>query len=308
VRLWDAATGGRVGPPLPTRRTIYALRFSPDGRTLAAASEDRTARLWEVPRARPDDGIDPDRLVETLTGSTLDDEGNPRPLVDVAWSERFRQTASPGTMPLLAEDETATPDLPAPLGDQTRDREAALRALIRGDRDRYRNLCRMMLNCYDWSPHWTEAERLAKLCLIDPRELELHGRAAEIADRCLRESDGSPWALLLKGLARLRKADLNEAIRAARMARVGGYDFNEPGRTLLPALSHAIEALVLARSDRRDEARRALDEARRLLESKYPGACSRPLDPDAPFSLNLVLYFLKEAEAGSSPTLPAPSR
>ena len=48
VRVWDT----RTGPPTATLTghgdTPTALRFSVNGRTLAVASSDHTARLWDA--------------------------------------------------------------------------------------------------------------------------------------------------------------------------------------------------------------------------------------------------------------------
>ncbi len=64
ARLWDAATGQPIGPPLPHRDAVQAVAFSPDGKTVLTGSDDRTARLWDVPdpvegRARSDRPLDP---------------------------------------------------------------------------------------------------------------------------------------------------------------------------------------------------------------------------------------------------------
>ncbi|MFO0887754.1 MAG: serine/threonine-protein kinase [Isosphaeraceae bacterium] len=47
ARLWNVATGRRIGPPLPHEGWVTALEFSPDGKTLLTGSFDGKARLWD---------------------------------------------------------------------------------------------------------------------------------------------------------------------------------------------------------------------------------------------------------------------
>ena len=48
ARVWDAATGEPVTPPLQHASWLYAAVFSPDGRHVVTASNDHTAQVWDA--------------------------------------------------------------------------------------------------------------------------------------------------------------------------------------------------------------------------------------------------------------------
>jgi WD40 repeat protein len=54
IRLWDVATRQPIGSPLTGHKAaVWSLAFSPDGKTLASASQDSTVILWDVAAHQP---------------------------------------------------------------------------------------------------------------------------------------------------------------------------------------------------------------------------------------------------------------
>jgi hypothetical protein len=100
ARLWDAATGAPLGPPLSLPTDVSSVAFSPDGRSvLVVPANGENAYLWAVPVGV---GGGVERLAcwaQVLTGLELDEGNAPRPLDRPALLERRRRLDELGGRP-----------------------------------------------------------------------------------------------------------------------------------------------------------------------------------------------------------------
>ncbi len=53
AQRWDAATGKPIGPLMKHEGDVWAVSYSPDGKTILTGSGDRTARLWDAASSDP---------------------------------------------------------------------------------------------------------------------------------------------------------------------------------------------------------------------------------------------------------------
>jgi len=79
ARVWDAATGQPVTPPLAHAGVVWSAAFGRGGQWVVTASDDGSARVWDV---APDDRLPADIVAwgQLLSAHTLDDAGGAIPL------------------------------------------------------------------------------------------------------------------------------------------------------------------------------------------------------------------------------------
>jgi WD40 repeat protein len=101
ARLWDAATGKPLGPPLTHDGMVFDVAFAPPaGELVATAGDDARARLWEVPHGVVGDPHRIARWVQVITGMELDDSDTIRSLDPQTWEQRRQELESLGGPPL----------------------------------------------------------------------------------------------------------------------------------------------------------------------------------------------------------------
>ena len=87
IRVHDCATGDELLVLRGHKAYVFALRFSPDGSTIASASGDNTARLWcTVPLrarvARADAARALEAAVEDLVEATIQEAATPEVAIE----------------------------------------------------------------------------------------------------------------------------------------------------------------------------------------------------------------------------------
>jgi WD40 repeat protein len=88
ARLWDAATGMPIGPPLLHHDKLWAVAFSPDGKAILTGGDDNKARLFPMVPELPEDLERIGVWTEVVTGLTLDARGSVQVLDNAAWRSR----------------------------------------------------------------------------------------------------------------------------------------------------------------------------------------------------------------------------
>jgi tetratricopeptide (TPR) repeat protein len=143
---------------------------------------------------------------------------------------------------------------------------AAVVSARAGDPDRYRRLCRRMLDRFGGTNDPEIAERTAKSSLLLPLSGLEQKEAGGLAERAVATATGGvqPWALAAKGLAEYRLERFADALvtiekSQATMGESAPWYFEVPPRCL--------RAMALLRTGHRDAAREALNKATALYRS-----------------------------------------
>ena len=53
MRFWQVDSGREYGKPITNLEIVNAVKFSPDGKLVAAGLADRTVHLWDVKTRQP---------------------------------------------------------------------------------------------------------------------------------------------------------------------------------------------------------------------------------------------------------------
>jgi serine/threonine protein kinase/Flp pilus assembly protein TadD len=135
-----------------------------------------------------------------------------------------------------------------------------------GDRARYRQHCRRILDRFGQTTDPAIAERTARACLVLPLRGPEQKAAGGLADRAVAMAQGhwvQPWAEATRALAAYRLEQFADAVAWADrcLSRKPAIWIRE-----LPA--HLVRAMALARLDRRDEAVAALARASDLYRTQ----------------------------------------
>jgi tetratricopeptide (TPR) repeat protein len=301
---------------------VWDAAFSPDGHRVVTASPDGTARVWDLaPDERPKEDLL--RLVQVLTAHRLDATGTLVPLTNqemrTAWQllkAKYPQDFSVSAEEALAwhrhqadESEAAGEWFAArkhldllleaePANEALRPRldqacEYAGVLLLQGDHERYRQLCRRLLQRFGQSQNPEELYLLARILALAPQEVTEPAQAVALAEKAVAVHPKEAWYRHTLAVAYYRAGRFAQSAEHAQKSMQddpawGGHVVN----WLLLAMAHQ-------RQGQEAEARRWLDQAVPWIEqagkADPSGATSRLPVPSWTDHLE-VLLLRREAE------------
>jgi WD40 repeat protein len=110
VELWDVRSGRRLSADVAGREWTMDLAFSPDGKFLASANSDNTARLWHVPSGKVKADLTGHTLAVFGVGFSRDSRtlatagGDAAKLWNVETGQELMTLAQKGTFPAFSPD------------------------------------------------------------------------------------------------------------------------------------------------------------------------------------------------------------